>query len=320
MFEHSDKVSVVIGSHNLTHGAFEVNDEVSVLIDFDKADPAIKELLDWIKDASRDMLCVTYSPAWLSEYERLYELAKQKRKEIDDQRKDTSSQADTERREGLPINLTWDDWYTKISGVILPSHDVNRRLVMLDYIGSLFGTYPNYAAMPLEERMKVAGLASQDTVDGNTTDWGYFGNMRMAQRLRPDFRALVLEEPWELSAALDTIPKVGPVNESHWNRYWNAVKRTDNGRGSLGRGLATRLATMRRPDVFISLNDASAKGLSKLLDVPVSSLDDGQHYWERVIQVVQRTPWDVAEEPREIRQVRAWRVRAALLDSLVYEA
>ena len=77
---------------------------------------------------------------------------------------------------------------------------------------------------------------------------------------------------------------------------------------------------MRRPDVFISLNDASAKGLSKLLDVPVSSLDDGQHYWERVIQVVQRTPWYVAEEPREIRQVRAWRVRAALLDSLVYEA
>lgn len=319
MFEHADKISVVIGSHNLTRGAFEVNDEVSVLTDFDKADPSVRVLRDWMKDASRDMLCVVYTPAWLSEYERLYELAKQKRKEIDDQRKDTSSQADTKRRERLPINLSWKDWYTKISSATSLSHNIDHRLIMLDYIAGLFETYPSYEAMPIEERKKVAGLATQDTVNGLTTDWAYFGSMRMAQRLRPEFNLLVLEEPEQLSAALEAIPRIGPVNEAHWNSYWDAVKRTDNGRGSLGRGLATRLATMRRPDVFVSLNDASVKGLAKLLDVPVNSLNDGQHYWERVVQVVQRTPWYATEEPRESHQARAWRARAALLDCLVYK-
>lgn len=317
IFEHANCFSVVIGSHNLTRGAFEVNEEVSLLTDFDKTDPSVNKLLDWMKEASKDMLCVIYSPAWLAEYVRLYELARQKRKEIDELRRDTSSQAETDRRENLPINLTWDEWYTRVSSERSPSHDIKRRLDMLDYIGDLFRDYSCYAAMPQEDRMRVSGLASKEMADKDEIDWGYFGNMKTAQ-LRPDFKTLVLEKPAELSAALDIIPLTGPVNEDHWNRYWAEVRRIDDNRGSLSRGLASRLATVRRPDVFVSLNGASTHELAKLLGVPASSLD-GPTYWKRVIQEVQRTQWFVAEEPRDPQQARAWRARAALLDSLVYK-
>jgi hypothetical protein len=317
IFEHAAKFSVVIGSHNLTRGAFEVNEEVSLLIDFDKADPSVEKLLDWMKKASQDMLCVVYSPAWMTEYERLYELAKQKRKEIDELRRDTSSQAETDRREKLPINLTWDEWYEQVSSESSPSHDIKRRLEMLDYIGDLFGRYPSYAAMPLEDRMRVSGMASKEMTDRDEIDWGYFGSMKTAV-LRPNFKTLVLENPTDLSAALDIIPLTGPVNADHWNRYWAEVRRVDADRGSLGRGLASRLATVRRPDVFVSLNTASSDQLAKLLGVAAGSLD-GPTYWTRVIQVVQQTRWFVADEPSDAQQARAWRARAALLDSLVYK-
>lgn len=318
IFEHADRFSVVIGSHNLTRGAFEVNDEVSLLVDFDKAAPSVKMLLNWMKEASKDAMCVVYSSSWLAEYERLYELAKQKRKEIDELRRDTSSQAATNRREGLPINLTWEEWYKQVSSEKSPSHDFNRRLLMLDYISDIFRNYRSYAAMPLEDRMRVSGLASQEMTTTDGIDWGYFGNMKPAL-LRRDFKTLVLDAPAELSAALDIIPLTGPVNEDHWDRYWAEVRRIDNHRGSLGRGLATRLVTLRRPDVFVSLNGASAARLAKRLDVPASSLD-GQTYWKRVIQEMQLTQWFVADKPSEPQQARAWMARAALLDSLVYEA
>lgn len=313
IFEHADHFSVVIGSHNLTRGAFEVNEELSLLIEFSKVDPSVSKLLDWMNEASKEMLCVIYSPAWLTEYERLYELARQKRKEIDELRRDTSSKDETNRRESLPINLTWDAWYNQISG----ESSVNSRLEMLEYIGKLFRNYPSYADMPPEERMRVSGLASKEMTNRDGIDWGYFGDMKAA-KLRPDFKTIVLEKPAELSDALDIIPLTGPVNEMHWDRYWTEVRRIDNNRGSLSKGLASRLATVRRPDIFVSLNGASEHELAKLLGVPVKSLD-GQTYWKHVIQEVQRTRWFIAEKPDDLNQARVWKARAALLDSIVYK-
>ncbi|WP_343636690.1 phospholipase D family protein [Roseateles sp.] len=317
MFEHADRFSIVIGSHNLTRGAFECNDELSILTDLDKTAPSVKELLDWMAEASRDMLCVTYTPEWLAEYERLYELGKQKRKEIDDLRKDTSSRDETNQREGLPINLTWDEFYEKLSQEMPPSHDIERRLVMLDYVAQLFRMHSSYAAMPKEDRMRVAGLASQRTIVADRIDWDYFGSMKVAQQ-RPDFKALVVDEPEDFSGAIDNIPLYGPVNEIHWRQYWTAIRRIDNGRGSLGFGLATRIAALRRPDVFVSINFASKRGLARFLDRSASALVEA-NYWKGVIQEVQRTRWYVAAKPRDPAQARVWNARAALLDSLVYE-
>lgn len=316
IFEHAKKYSVVIGSHNLTGGAFQVNEEVSLLIDFEKMDPAISKLLAWMVDASRESLCVVYTPAWLSEYESLYALARQKRREIDEQRKDTSSPFLSQKREVLPINLSWDDWYARVSSQTSPSHAMGPRLDLLDYVGGLFKTHGDYASMPPDGRMRIAGVATKQMIKEDMIDWDLFGRMTVLHQ-RPDFKKLVLEEPAALSHALDHIPLEGPVNEAHWGNYWTALRRLDDKRGTLAHGMATRLATLRRPDVFVSLNGASTDRLAELLDVPVRTLV-GDSYWTCVIQPVQRTRWFAAEEPQDEKQVRAWRARAALLDSLVY--
>lgn len=165
--------------------------------------------------------------------------------------------------------------------------------------------------------MRISGLASKRMIHADQIDWDYFGSMKAAQ-LRPDFKALVVDEPEDFSGALDNIPLNGPVNEIHWHQYWTAIRRIDNGRGSLGFGLATRIATLRRPDVFVSVNSASERGLARLLARSASSLVEA-NYWKCVIQEVQRTRWYVAAKPRDPAQARVWNARAALLDSLVYE-
>lgn len=316
LFEHLNHFSVVIGSHNLTHGAFTSNDEVSLLIELDKTDSTVKKLLEWIKDASKESLCVVYSEAWISEYEELYKLGRMKRKEIDEQRKDTSSKADMDRRKSRPINLSWEEWYKKVSSETSPSHDINRRLAMLEYIGQLFKDNPEYSKMQEEDRLRISGLANKAMVERDGIDWGYFGSMKPAQQ-RPIFKTLVIDEPEGLSNALNILPLAGPVNEDHWTRYWSEIRRIDDRHGSLGRGLASRLAALRRPDVFVSLNGASASKLAELLDVSPNRLV-GENYWKYVIQEIQRTNWYLADEPKNLEQARAWRVRAALLDSIVY--
>jgi phenylpyruvate tautomerase PptA (4-oxalocrotonate tautomerase family) len=320
MFEHADKVTVVIGSHNMTRGAFEANDELSLLTEFEKTDKSVKNLYDWITDAAKPALCVVYSEPWITEYERVYKLARENRMELDELRKDTSSQVETNMRESLPINLSWEAWYTGVSSESSLTHGLQKRLKMLDRAGELFDEYGSYAAMPPNDRLRISGLASKEMCDEDEIDWGYFGAMRVAAAFNSKFKTLVIDKPDAISAALDIIPLHGPVNEAHWNEYWAGILGVNSNEGGLGHGLATRLATMRRPGVFVSLNGGSAEKLSELLGVPVGKLN-GPNYWKRVIQEVRQTDWYLSHEPKDDpTQAKAWRSRAALLDALVYKA
>ena len=86
----------------------------------------------------------------------------------------------------------------------------------------------------------------------------------------------------------------------------------------MGYGTATLLLTLARPDRLLSLNGASKKGLGALSGLRYSTLGQPENY-RKLLQWLYKQPWYKGGEPRDEDLAAIWRVRAALVDSFVYE-
>ena len=85
----------------------------------------------------------------------------------------------------------------------------------------------------------------------------------------------------------------------------------------VGSGIATRLLTLARPDRFVSLNNASRKGLATSFDLAPSTLDHPKNYG-RLLEVIYNQDW-YREPAPESESTISW-MRAALLDCFVYKS
>ena len=319
VFEHADHYTVIVGSHNMTGGAFGANVELSLQTEFPRNDSTVHTLLAWIKEAAHPGSCVTYSTTWITAYEQLYKTAKFKRAEIDAQLENHPNAKEVTARASLPINKTWAQWFDLVQHEKSSTHSLASRLQVLEHATTLFraGTY---AQMNRTDRLRVSGLASKELREQDGVDWNFFGSMKVASALRAGYDSVVVEDPGPLSSALELLPSEGLVTERHWTAYWAALRQIDDGRGLLGRGTATRLASMRRPDTFVTLNNGNQQKLASLLKTSEVALRDGAAYWKTVIQPIQMTDWYTSPPPapKGSLESRAWRSRAALLDALVY--
>ncbi|KRC14817.1 hypothetical protein ASE31_08720 [Acidovorax sp. Root217] len=315
LFEHEDKYTAIIGSHNLTRGAFEMNIELSTLTDFAKDDPAARELLSFIEEQEKEKIIV--SNAFLDRYEDLHRLAKRQKRDLDSLYQTLPDRRTEEARKKAPIHIGWDTWFEMIRKQ--DTHGLEPRLEVLSRIKKIFGDSSSFAAMDVSDRRRVAGLATAEMVRTDGVDWNYFGAMSNTLRFDQAFGHLALEEPQGISDALDLIPLDRPVIEEDWNAYWNALRAAVGDEGGIGRGVATRLACVKRPDVFVPLNNKNAQKLARILDKKPSHLMDAKHYWEQVVAPMRMSPWWSSNRPVDSLQAEAWEGRAALLDALVYE-
>lgn len=90
------------------------------------------------------------------------------------------------------------------------------------------------------------------------------------------------------------------------------------GLDGVGRGIATRLLTLARPDRFVSLNGASTAGLAASFAVAPSTLDQPRSYG-RLLEQVYDQAWYSDPHPVDAREETIRWMRAALLDCFVYE-
>lgn len=186
--------------------------------------------------------------------------------------------------------------------------DVAPRLKLLNRVGTAFADIADFAAMPRDVRMTIAGMpGSKQPLSG------WFGNMGAARKFWP---ALNYHVP-QLSKALDSIPLGGDVTRSQFDAYVASYKRAFPD-GGWGIGTATRLLAMKRPDQFVCLDTANLKGLCKEFGIPVAgmSLD---RYWDEVIERVRDTPWWLSPRPTRGRDLQIWEGRVAMLDAIFYE-
>lgn len=310
LFEMPKGIAAVVGSHNLTGGAFGGrNVEVSVLLQGDAGSEVLADLKSFI-DASWDSAERISEDDFLFSYEAQYLANKAKLAELE---KFNRLKKPRPAAKLSPLDLTWAKF---VEGVNADgNHNLDGRLAILEQAASLFAQYVTFAQMTLSERKAITGTYGSKEDRLGDLDWAWFGNM-VGQG---DFKNLVNRSPRLLSAALDHIPVEGDVSEEQFQAFvqdFNRAFRNKTHKG--GVATASRLLVMKRPDFFVGVNKANRRGICDAFGVAHTTLSL-ENYWERIVIPMQSSAWWLQARPRGKLTGRIWDNRAALLDSIYYE-
>jgi HKD family nuclease len=309
LFHTGERVSALVGSHNLTAGAFDgSNVEVSVLIEGIASASSLEELIRYVRKAWDGAKVV--DEGFLFAYEKQYEANKAKREALNTFHRLKMPRPGATKPS--PMGIAWTEFERKVRG---DKHQkVEDRIRVLERAARIFRDKSSFATMERGERRAIAGTygGKEETIDH--LSWGWFGWMFG----QGDFKNLVNESPGGLSAALDKIPLEGNVQEHDYNAFVKLFMKAFQEKSHKG-GIATasRLLAMKRPDIFVGVNDANKRKLCDAFGVPHSTLGVG-NYWEQIIVPIQLSPWWRHERPSGTGG-RIWDNRAALLDCIYYE-
>jgi hypothetical protein len=95
----------------------------------------------------------------------------------------------------------------------------------------------------------------------------------------------------------------------------NILARMCDFRG-MGRGFATRLLTLARPDAFVVVNNKSVAWLRQATGL---TLAGKQRTYSNLLRWMAGQEWYQSAEPSDALGRRLWRIRAALLDAFAYQ-
>ena len=311
LFQTGERVSAVIGSHNLTASAFDGhNVEASVLIEGDASAPAFRDLLLYIKKAW-DRAEVIDEESFLFAYEVQYEVNKAKLKALNTFHRVKKPRSRATKPS--PMAVTWTEFERQVRAD--KYHSVEDRIHVLERAVDLFNDNPNFAEMERDERRAIAGTYGSKEEGVDKLPWAWFGTMFG----QGDFKNLVNKSPSVLSAALDKILIEGNVREQDYHAFAGLfLKAFQNKSHKGGVATASRLLAMKRPDIFVGVNNANGKKLCDAFGVAYSTLSVS-NYWERIIVPIQLSPWWGQKRPRGRLAGRIWDNRAALLDCIYYD-
>lgn len=311
LFETPEGLSAIVGSHNLTRSAFAgKNIEVSVLIEGSTDDKVLDGLMSFVKTAWKSAEAID-EDNFLFAYECQFKLNKEKKKALEQFHKLTKPRGGGSKPS--PLLLTWSDFVSAVKADI--NFSLEDRLAILERAALLFSENSSFAKMQRDERRAIAGTYGSKEPKLDDLHWSWFGTMSG----QGDFTNLVSESPSRLSTALAHIPLEGDVSQAQYDAFVKGFNFAFKGKAHRG-GVATasRLLAMKRPDVFVAVNDANRVGICRAFETArtMLSLDN---YWERIVVPTQLSPvWQQAR-PRGSLNGRIWDNRAALLDSIYYD-
>jgi len=108
------------------------------------------------------------------------------------------------------------------------------------------------------------------------------------------------------------------VSIDNYNAYIEHFKNAFEGK-ERGAGIATasRLLSMKRPDLFVCINNKNKKGICQDLGVAPSTLDFDK-YWTHIIEPITQAEWWNAQRPSG-EDGLIWDYRSAMLDAIYYD-
>ncbi len=305
----AERWACLIGSPNFTGAALSVNDEAAILVT-EKDDPEgtelqrIRRMLE-----SYWRLGVAITSDALEHYKRLWFARHAKLEKLRNLPKDQGSKV---ANQSPLLDMEWPKFAAKVRADI----HFPRRIALLRAARQKFASHVRFADMDDLDRKKLAGTLVEGELDrmSDGTDWGLFGAMSGAGR----FKSLVLRNSKLLSKALDCIPATGEVEQRDYDAFVDAYSRAfAPGKGS-GIATATRLVAMKRPDVFVCLDQWNRTGLCRDLGVAPTTLGLGE-YWDAIVVPVHDARWWTHPAPPSGTKRDIWEGRVALLDALYYE-
>lgn len=303
VFTSGDEWEILIGSANLTRGAFCKNSEV--MLHFNNQDAPysiLQESQDLISDYWADsdevskQMADTYRNLWKQQQSSLRRISS------------NYGEGGTFKApvHTLIMPMPWDDFFLTVKKD--PYHGFSERCNLLDQVQREFRGSPDYSKMSLGVRKTIAGLPN----DYNN-HWACFGSMKGAGYFH---QAINNNDPY-ISAALDEIPLEGGITEQHYHSYIKEfVKAFPRGRD--GVAVASRLLALKRPDHFVCLNGKNRSQLCKDFGVKQTDMNYDR-YWDEVILPIMDSVWWNAPVPTSKSQLKVWAGRAAMLDALFYQ-
>lgn len=284
----------IIGSSNFTKGGFENNSECNVIIsDADEKGKNIyKSLIQRIDRAYKNAL--QFTDEMLGDYEDCYTRQMGKRESL-------GSIVKTKKRDFDSSELTlmpWDEY----CALLRKTERVQTCIDVLTEIQSVFKANKSYSDVDTEDRKNIAGFVGPNSI------FAFFGTTKRNHR----FGRLIEDNDKGLSKVVDLIPSHGDISFEQYKKYINFFK--DKWDDPLA--TATRLLTMKRPDMFLCVNGKNRRLLAKYLNIPPSNLTL-DNYWELVIVPIRQASWYNIKTPKEGKEY--WPYRVALLDALIYE-
>lgn len=161
-------------------------------------------------------------------------------------------------------------------------------------------------------------------------EWGLVGSLGAAGRVRRVFNPKHMPDVGptrtQIRAQIDHVLATNVDDDALPENASAAVQALMEIHG-VGPSSATRLLTLARPNLFVSVNGESAVGLATLSGHPhpedVTRNSETLKTWVRdhyadLLRWVYEQPWFNAPEPDEPLERRMWNGRAALLDAFVY--
>lgn len=309
LFERGTTITAMIGSHNMTTSAFEGrNIEASILIRGTLADQTISELATFIRTAWHDARRIDKD--FLFAYQIQHALNRPKRDAL------SNFVLVKQPRSGAakpsPLNVNWEKFVQSVKADV--HHGFQERLDVLESAARMFNNGQSFARMSRDERRAIAGTYGSKESGIQNLPWAWFGTMFG----QGDFKNLVNESPDGLSDALDAIPLEDPVMKENYDEFAQRFVAAFTGKSHIGGvATATRLLAMKRPDIFIGVNDANRRGICDAYGVAHSTLSLG-NYWERIVIPTQLSPWWQHPRPKSNQEGRIWDNRAALIDCIYY--
>ena len=310
IFWTNDEWDIIIGSANLTHGAFTKNKELCVHItskdtDIEIYDELIKEINTiWNEgEILNKEKADNYKKLKEKNQKKIYQLAGIYG-ELENSKSPLQSSI---------MSMNWKKYFKNVMKD--KYHVAEERCELLEIAHNLF-VNKSLKDMNINERKAIAGLDSDYM---NHTDWGWFGSMKPMGK----FMKKITDNNIHFSNMLDMIPLTGDIFYSDYINAKNEFLKAYPDQGD-GLGTFTRLLSMKRPDYFICINAKNKENLCNDLGILKSKFtktygDIYENYWNELILRILDSLWWSSPYPEKELEQRVWKGRVAMLDSIFYE-
>jgi hypothetical protein len=298
MGRKGDLRRAIVGSANFTRGAFTTNTELSIELDGTKSDAELKHIQKFINDRWDDGEVL--DDDWLIDYKALWERERK--------RKVMVPGAPLEITSLTSLEMTWPEYVELIrkqEGRLTKNFKIKVSAATESYfweIGTaakIFRQAPRFSDLSPDDRTFLMGKG------GSTGLLGSMGGAGWAMEL-------VQRYPEKIGRGLDQLPLDGDVAPALALKVLAALTELHG----VSVGVASRLMTIKRPDLFISVNNGSEPKLSMARNGV--RIKDKKHYM-LLLNSIWNTEWFRSPRPADAAEAALWDWRVALLDSTLYE-
>lgn len=296
-----DKLCAIVGSANFTTAAYTSNTELSVLLEGTIHDPGLQAIDAYIEEQWKRG--TELIDEWLAEYVLTWQAARRQRIVVPMAKLEVGSVTDLEMPWSTYVEVLRKQEGRKLANGsrisvtgTSPSYSEELRLA-----NAAFRREPRFENLTKDERNLLMGVGKSSS--------GFLGSMKPAGYAR----GIVNQNPELVGRVLDRLPLEGHVTLSDAADLLDELTQLKG----VKIGVATRFFAVKRPDLFVSVNNGSNPQLAKLLGGrEITKINQ----YIALLRDVWATEWHCSKRPSDAREAALWERRAALLDAALYES